>query len=89
MINALKRVNVKLKGNFDMDDQQKIRETLFEILGEEGCGITCEDDVDILHDEEGWKLMLCGFMEPWKLGTTVDEDRASLKELGSMRFGLS
>ena len=50
-----------------MDDQKQIRETLLEILGEEGCGITCEDDADILHDEEGWKLMLCGFMEPWKL----------------------
>lgn len=72
-----------------MDDHQLIRETLFEILGEEGCGITCEDNADILHDEEGWKLMLCGFMEPWKLGATVEEARASLKELGSMGFGLS
>ncbi len=72
-----------------MDDQQKIRETLFEILGEEGCGITCEDNADILHDEEGWKLMLCGFMEPWKLGATVDEARAALRELGSMGFGLA
>ena len=33
--------------------------------------------------------MLCGFMEPWKLGTTIDEARATLAELGSMRFGLS
>jgi hypothetical protein len=72
-----------------MDDQKQIRETLLEILGEEGCGITCEDDADILHDEEGWKLMLCGFMEPWKLGTTVEEARASLREFGSMGFGLS
>jgi hypothetical protein len=72
-----------------MEDRQQIRETLFEILGEEGCGITCKDDADIVHDEEGWKLMLCGFMEPWKLGTTVDEARAALRELGSMHFGLS
>ncbi|MGO9313782.1 MAG: hypothetical protein ACLQBD_17790 [Syntrophobacteraceae bacterium] len=72
-----------------MDDQRKIRETLLEILGEEGCGITCEDDADILHDEEGWKLMLCGFMEPWKLGETVDEARAALRKLGSMGFGLA
>jgi len=72
-----------------MEDEQKIRETLFEILGEEGCGINCEDDVDILYDEEGWKFMLCGFMEPWKLGKTVDEARTTLYELGSMRFGLS
>ena len=72
-----------------MDDQRKIRETLIEILGEEGCGITCEDDADILHDEEGWKLMLCGFMEPWKLGATVDEAGAALRKLGSMGFGLA
>lgn len=72
-----------------MDDYQKIRGTLLDILGEEGCGITCEDGVDILHDEEGWKLMLCGFMEPWKLGTTVEEAGAALRELGSMRFGIS
>ena len=51
-----------------MDDYQKIRGTLLDILGEEGCGITCEDGVDILHDEEGWKLMLCGFTEPGSLG---------------------
>jgi hypothetical protein len=30
-----------------MEEQQQIRQTLFEILGEEGCGITCEDDTDI------------------------------------------
>lgn len=72
-----------------MEGQQQIRETLFEILGEQGCGITCEDDVDIFHDEQGWKLMLCGFMEPWYLGMTVDEARAALREYGSMHFGLS
>ncbi len=71
-----------------MDEQQEIRDTLFEVLGVEGCGTTCEDDVDILQDEEGWKLMLCGFMEPWMLGKTVDEAKATLEELGSMRFGL-
>lgn len=72
-----------------MNDQQEIRNTLFEILGEEGCGATCEDGADILHDEQGWKLMLCGFMEPWMLGKTVEEARATLKELGSMGYGLS
>ncbi|SPF43372.1 conserved hypothetical protein [Syntrophobacter sp. SbD1] len=71
-----------------MEGQQEIRQTLYQILGEEGCGIGCEDDADIMYDEDGWKLMLCGFMEPWKLGKTVDEARATLKELGSMRFGL-
>ncbi len=72
-----------------MEGRQQIRETLLDILGEEGCGVTCEDDAGILHDEEGYKLMLCGFMEPWKLGTTVDEARTTLRELASMRFGLS
>jgi hypothetical protein len=72
-----------------MDDQRMIRQTLLEILGEEGCGITCEDDTDIFHDEEGWKLKLCGFMEPWKLGATVDEAGATLRKLGSMSFGLA
>lgn len=82
-------MNLKIGRDFAMEGQEQIRETLFEILGEQGCGITCEDNVDILHDEEGWKLMLCGFMEPWKLGMTVDEARAALRELGSMRFGKS
>ncbi len=72
-----------------MEDLQEVRNTLFQILGEEGCGMSCEDNTDIFYDEEGWKLMLCGFMEPWKLGKTVDEAKATLKELGSMRFGLS
>lgn len=72
-----------------MEGEQQIRETLYDILGEEGCGIACEDDADIFYDEEGWKLMLCGFMEPWKLGATVEQARASLKNMGSMRYGLS
>ncbi len=72
-----------------MDGHQELMGKLFEIMGEEGCGTTCEDDADIFHDEQGWKLMLCGFMEPWKLGTTIDEAKATLKEFGSMRFGLS
>lgn len=72
-----------------MDGSQDIRNALFEIMGAEGCGVTCEDDVDIFHDEEGWKIMLCGFMEPWKLGMTTDEAKATLREYGSMHFGLS
>jgi hypothetical protein len=72
-----------------MDDQSAIKTTLFEILGEEGCGVTCEDDAEILHDDEGWKLRLCGFMEPWKLGGTVEEAKTTLKEMGAMRFGLA
>lgn len=72
-----------------MDAQRELRDKLCEILGEAGCGTTCEDDVDIFHDEQGWKLMLCGFMEPWKLGTTIDEAKTTLAELGSEHFGMS
>jgi len=71
-----------------MDDRQLIKATLYETVGEEGCGITC-DDADLFQDEDGWKLMMCGFMEPWKLGKTADEARTTLKELGAMHFGLS
>lgn len=72
-----------------MDGREELMDRLFEIMGEEGCGTTCEDDADIFNDEQGWQLMLCGFMEPWKLGKTIDEAKATLAELGSMQYGLS
>jgi hypothetical protein len=72
-----------------MDGQQELRDKYCEILGNAGCGSMCDDDVDIFHDEQGWKLMLCGFMEPWKLGTTIDEAKATLAEFGSMKYGPS
>jgi hypothetical protein len=76
-------------GDSNMEDKEQIKETLLEILGEKGCGVVCEDNVDILYDEEeGWKLKLCGFMEPWKLGKKVDEAKAALYELGSIHFGM-
>jgi hypothetical protein len=34
-------------------------------------------------------MMLEGFMEPWKLGQTVEEAQASIKEYSRMGFGLS
>ena len=40
-------------------------------------------------NEEGWKMMLEGFMEPWKLGKTVAEAEAAIKAYASMGFGLS
>lgn len=72
-----------------MDDRYEIEKALFEAVGEEGCGTTTCDDADIIFDEEGWKLMMCAFMEPWKLGKTVDEAKATIRELGSMHYGLS
>jgi len=71
-----------------MDEHRELMDELLEIMGEGGCGTACEDEADIFHDEQGWKLMLCGFMEPWKLGTTVDEAKVTLADLGSMHFGL-
>lgn len=71
-----------------MNDREKINRYLYDLVGEEGCGISC-DNAEILHDEQGWKLMLEGFMEPWKLGGTVDEAKASLKEYASQGFGIA
>jgi hypothetical protein len=71
-----------------MDDKKEILKSLFEAIGEEGCGITCEE-ANIFKDDEGWKMLLEGFMEPWFLGKSVEEAKASIEEYASMRFGLS
>ena len=71
-----------------MNDKNKLLNTLMDVLGEEGCGISCEE-ATIFKDEEGWKMMLEGFMEPWKLGNTVEEAESAIKEYASMGFGLS
>jgi hypothetical protein len=71
-----------------MSDREKILEALMDILGEEGCGVSCEE-ATIFQDDEGWKMMLEGFMEPWKLGQTVEEAKSSIREYASMGFGLS
>jgi hypothetical protein len=71
-----------------MDDRERILEALMDVLGEEGCGVSCEE-ATIFQDEEGWKMMLEGFMEPWKLGQTLEEARASIKEYANTAFGLS
>ena len=71
-----------------MSDREKILAALMDVLGEEGCGVSCEE-ATIFQDDEGWKMMLEGFMEPWKLGQSVEEARASIREYASMGFGLS
>lgn len=71
-----------------MTDKQEIRSALYEIVGEEGCGTECSD-ADIFFDEEGWKLMMEGFMGPWYIGKTAEEAKQTIKKLGSMGFGLS
>ena len=71
-----------------MNDKEKLMSTLMEVLGEEGCGMACEE-ATLYRDEEGWKMMLEGFMEPWKLGKTVAEAESTIREYASMGMGLS
>ena len=71
-----------------MDERGEILSVLLNVIGEEGCGASCSD-ADIFRDEEGWKMMLEGFMEPWFLGKTAEEAKVSIKEYASMGFGLS
>jgi len=71
-----------------MSDREKIIETLMQKIGEEGCGVSCEE-ATVFKDADGWKMMLEGFMEPWKLGHTVEEAQASIEEYARMGFGLS
>jgi hypothetical protein len=71
-----------------MNDREIILSELLDVLGEEGCGVSCEE-ATIFQDEEGWKMMLEGFMEPWKLGQTVEEAKASIRAYARMGFGLS
>jgi hypothetical protein len=71
-----------------MEDREIILNELMNALGEEGCGVCCEE-ATVFRDDEGWKMMLEGFMEPWKLGPTVEEAQASIKEYAGMGFGLS
>jgi len=71
-----------------MGDREIILTELMTVLGEEGCGVSCEE-ASVFRDEEGWKMMLEGFMEPWKLGQTLEEAKASIREYARMGFGLS
>ncbi|MFP4348634.1 MAG: hypothetical protein ACOC3W_05510 [Thermodesulfobacteriota bacterium] len=71
-----------------MSDRGEILSFLMDVLGEEGCGVSCEN-ADVFQDEEGWKMKLEGFMEPWKLGNSVEEAKKSIREYADMRFGLS
>ena len=71
-----------------MGDREIIMNELMDVLGEEGCGVSCEE-ATLFQDDEGWKMMLEGFMEPWKLGTTVEEAKTKIREYAQMGFGLS
>ena len=71
-----------------MSERETILNELMQVIGEEGCGVSC-DEASVFEDEEGWKMMLEGFMEPWKLGKTVSEAKAAIREYARMGFGLS
>ena len=71
-----------------MEEKTEILNMLMEVIGEEGCGVSCEE-ADVFKDEEGWKLFLEGFMEPWFIGKRVEEAKTSIREYASMGFGLS
>jgi len=71
-----------------MNDREEIVRFLYDVIGQEGCGVSCSE-AEVFVDEKGWKMMLEGFMEPWYIGKTVEEAKASIKEYASMGFGLS
>lgn len=71
-----------------MRDREIILSELMDVLGEEGCGVSCEE-ATLFQDEEGWKMVLEGFMDPWKLGTTVEKAKTRIREYAQMSFDLS
>ena len=71
-----------------MSEREDILDALMQVIGEEGCGVACEE-ATVFKDEEGWKFFLEGFMEPWRLGYTLAEAKASIREYARMGFGLS
>ena len=71
-----------------MSEKDKLVDVLLNVIGEEGCGVSCES-ASVFKDQEGWKMQLEGFMEPWNLGQTVAEAEKSIKEYAAMGFGLS
>lgn len=70
-----------------MKDREEIVRFLYETVGEDGCGVSC-CEAEVFEDEKGWNMKLEGFMEPWTIGRTVEEAKATIKEYASMGFGL-
>ena len=71
-----------------MSEKGELLDELMAVIGEEGCGASCSE-AEIFHDEEGWKMMLEGFMAPWNLGATVEEAKSAIRQYAAMGFGLS
>jgi hypothetical protein len=68
-----------------MSDREEIMSVPMDAIGEEGGGVSCEE-AEIFKDEDGWKMMPEGFMEPFRLGDTVEEARTPIKEYARMGF---
>jgi hypothetical protein len=71
-----------------MNDREEIVRFLYEVVGEDGCGVSC-CEAEVFEDDKGWNMKLEGFMESWFLGKTVDDAKVSIKEYATMGFGLS
>lgn len=71
-----------------MNEKETLMQVLYDAVGEEGCGIACEE-ATLYKDEDGWKMMLEGFMAPWDLGRDLEEAKARIREYSRMGFGLS
>ncbi|HSO18664.1 MAG TPA: hypothetical protein VLT88_04365 [Desulfosarcina sp.] len=70
-----------------MDDQERrIYDLLHELVGDGGCAGACSES-ELYREDGQWKLFLCGFMEPWPLGETIEEAERSLREYAAAGFG--
>ena len=68
-----------------MNEREEILSALLEAVGEDECGVSCEE-AELYKDEDGWQLMMGCFMGPWNLGQTVEEAKASIHEYAGMTF---
>jgi hypothetical protein len=92
-LTGVMRVRIGVRSEHDaeeaeMSEREELLQELMDVIGEEGCGVSCEE-ATLYKDEDGWKMMLEGFMAPWDLGQTVVEAKARIREYASMGFGLS
>jgi hypothetical protein len=71
-----------------MSGKEEILGLLMVTIGEEGCGVSCEE-AEVFKDETGWKMFLEGFMEPWYLGRTAEEAKSRIRDYASQGFGLA
>jgi hypothetical protein len=65
-----------------MGEKEEILTALKEVVTEDEY-----EHAELYHDQEGWKLMLRGFMEPWPLGRSVEEAKATLEQRAGEGFG--